>query len=43
MYSAAHIKVYKKTGVTIHASRNFVFNSRVGLMQYEKVLLVSDN
>ena len=35
-YSTAHVQVYKKTLVKIRASRNFAFNSRVGLVRHEK-------
>ena len=33
----------QKTQVTIRASRNFVFNSPVGLVRHERILLASDN
>ena len=42
-YSTAHVQVYKKMRVMIRASRNFAFNSRVGLVQHERILLASDN
>ena len=42
-YSTAHVQVYKKTQVMICASRNFAFNSRVGLVRHETILLASDN
>ena len=34
--STAHVQVYNKTHATHHASRNFVDNSCVGLMQHEE-------
>ena len=43
IYSTAHVQVYKKTQVMIHASRNFAFNSRVGLVRHERILLANDN
>ena len=43
LYSTAHVQVYKKTRVMIRASRNFAFNSRVGLVRHERILLASDN
>ena len=42
-YSTAHVQVYIKTRVTICASRNFAFNSCVGLMRRKRILLASDN
>ena len=35
-YSTAHIQVYKQTRVMRRASRNFVCNSLVGLVQHEE-------
>ena len=33
----------QKMQVMVRASRNFAFNSRVGLVRYERILLASDN
>ena len=36
LYGTAHVQVYKLTRVTRRASRNFVCNSRVGLVRHEE-------